>query len=121
MNALQLLIDAYLAGDTLFRFVYKPQTEELFLEDELDEQDNGQFLYVPYKDARELYLEMADFVREQQPHIEAILYQALCSPSPIEKFEKQIQKLELGAIWQARKEAFAQRHIEQWLDEVGIQ
>lgn len=120
MTPLDALIDAYLAGDTLFEFVYKPQTEELFLADELDERDNGQFYYVPYKDARQLYLEMADFVREQSTETEAILYAALCSPNPIDKFDAQIEQLQLQQQWQQRKYDFAKKHILQWMVEVGI-
>ena len=115
MKQLDALIDAFLQGDSLFRFVYMPTTGELFLEDELDEADNGKFVYVPFKDSRELYLEMADFVMEQQGETEAILYSALSSPSPIDKFHKVVGELDLADEWAERKRAFAKRHIEDWL------
>lgn len=115
MTKLDPLIDAYLAGDTLFRFVYKPATEELFLEDELDERDNGQFVYVPFKDARELYLEMADFTRMQAHDTEPILYAALCSPSPIDKFQHKVEELGLADSWNERKRAYGAKQIQQWL------
>lgn len=109
------LIDAYLQGDTLFRFVYKPATKELFLAEELDEDDNGKFLYVPFKDSRELYLEMADFMMEQDGEVEAILYSALSSPSPIDKFHKTVEEVGLASQWEKRKRQFAKRHLEDWL------
>lgn len=114
MKQLDALIDAFLQGDTLFRFVYIPETGELFLEDELDEADNGKFAYVPFKDSRELYLEMADFVMEQEGETEEILYSALSSPSPIDKFHKRVAEVGLADEWEARKRAFAKRHIEDW-------
>lgn len=117
MTKLDALIDAYLAGDTLFRFVYKPATEELFLEDELDESDNGQFVYVPFKDARELYLEMADFTNRQAHDIEPILYAALCSPSPIDKFEEKVHEIGLDDSWQVCKRDYAARHVKNWLSQ----
>lgn len=109
------LIDAFLQGDTLFRFVYIPDTGELFLEDELEEEHNGRFAYVPFKDSRELYLEMADFVLEQEGEIEEILYSALSSPSPIDQFHKRVTEVGLAEEWDARKRVFAKRHIEEWL------
>lgn len=115
MTKLDALIDAYLAGDSLFRFVYKPATEELFLEDELDESDDGQFVYVPFKDARELYLEMADFTRMQAHDTEPILYAALCSPSPIDKFHEKVEELGLHDTWEERKRAYAARKLKEWL------
>lgn len=115
MQQLEALIDAFLQGDSLFRFVYKPDTGELFLEDELDEEDDGKFAYVPFKDSRELYLEMADFVMEQEGEIEAILYSALSSPSPIDKFHKKVVEVGLAEEWEQRKRAFAQKHIKDWL------
>ena len=115
MKQMEALIDAFLQGDTLFRFVYMPETGELFLEDELDESDNGKFAYVPFKDSRELYLEMADFVMEQSGETEEILYSALSSPSPINQFHKKVAEVGLAEVWESRKRAFAKRHIEEWL------
>lgn len=120
MKQMDALIDAFLQGDTLFRFVYIPDTGELFLEDELDESDNGKFAYVPFKDSRELYLEMADFVMEQKGEIEEVLYSALSSPSPIDKFHKKVGEVGLAAVWESRKRAFAQRYIEDWLMSNGF-
>lgn len=116
---MESLIDAFLAGDTLFRFVYKPATQELFLEEELEEADNGQFVYVPYKDARDLYMEMTYFADRQGESIEAALYKALSSPSPISKFEKLVEELALASAWQQAKRAFARKYIEVWLRENG--
>jgi len=115
MQQMDALIDAFLQGDTLFRFVYLPATGELFLEDELDEADNGKFANVPFKDSRELYLEMADFVMEQDAETEAFLYKALSSPSPIDKFHKMVGEVGLAEAWEKRKREFAKRHIEDWL------
>lgn len=121
MERLQPFIDAYLAGDSLFRFVYKPATDELFLEDELDEVDNGQFYYVPFKDSRELYSEMSYFVDEQTGELQNALLDALSSPSPISKFEHAVAETKLATDWQARKTSYAKGHILRWFQENGIQ
>lgn len=120
MDRLQPFIDAYLTGDSLFRFVYKPVTDELFLEEELDETDNGRFYYVPFKDSRELYSEMSYFADEQTGKLQHILLDALSSPSPISKFEQVVAQTELADAWLARKMAYARRHIQQWFAECGI-
>lgn len=120
MDRLQPFIDAYLTGDSLFRFVYKPVTDELFLEEELDETDNGKFYYVPFKDSRELYSEMSYFVDEQQGELQQVLLDALSSPSPISKFEKVIADTELADVWQERKKNYAKKHIISWFADNGI-
>lgn len=119
MDKLQPFIDAYLTGDSLFRFVYKPVTDELFLEEELDEADNGKFYYVPFKDARELYSEMAYFADEQGEWKDTLL-DALSSPSPISKFEQVIVDTPLKGAWQARKMAYAKLRIQEWFADHGI-
>ena len=115
MDYLQRFIDAYLTGDSLFRFVYNPETDELFLEDELQESDNGKFLYVPFKNAQQLYAEMSYFADEQSGEVGATLQQALLAPSPIKKFEQTVQETPVATLWQARKEAYAKQHILEWL------
>lgn len=120
MDRLQAFVDAYLSGDSLFRFVYKPVTDELFLEEELEEADNGKFYYVPFKDARELYIEMSFFTDEQQVEMKEILLDALSSPSPISKFEHVVVELDLADNWHARKVAFAKRHVAKWFAEQGL-
>lgn len=119
MDKLQPFIDAYLTGDSLFRFVYKPVTDELFLEEELDEADNGKFYYVPFKDSRELYSEMAYFADEQGAW-QDVLLDALSSPSPISKFEQVIADTPLLEVWQARKMAYAKKHIREWFADNGM-
>lgn len=120
MDKLQPFIDAYLKGDELFRFVYKPDTDELFLEDDLEEQDNGKFLYIPVKNSREYYMEMAYFTDEQPEIIREVLLDALSSPSPIEKFERIITPSDYAEAWQERKSAYAKKHIYQWFVEQGL-
>ncbi|MER2105701.1 MAG: hypothetical protein ABS949_02080 [Solibacillus sp.] len=119
MEPLQPFIDAYLAGDSLFRFVYKPVTDELFLEEELDEADNGKFYYVPFKDSRELYSEMSYFVDEQDEW-QNVLLDALSSPSPISKFEQVVAKTALADAWRARKMSYAKKHLLNWFADHGI-
>ena len=120
MESLQRFVDAYLSGDSLFRFVYKPETDELFLEDELEETDNGKFLYVPFKNAQELFMEMSYFADEQNEAIRNKLYDALTSPSPIGKFEKLLPELELDDAWAERKTQFAKKHLYHWFVEQGL-
>ena len=121
MSQYEAFIDAYLKGDSLFRFVYVPKRKELFLEDELEEADNGKFLYVPFKDSRELYLKMADFCYAQPPEIEATLYGALSSPSPIGKFHKVVGEIGLADVWEQEKRAFAQTKIQEWMEQHHIE
>jgi len=120
MDQVQRFIDAYLLGDSLFRYVYKPSTDELFLEDDLEEKDNGKFLYVPYKNSQELYMEMSYFADEQPTDIREELLKTLMSPSPIGKFEKIIPQLHLEEAWIKRKNAFAKMHLSQWFIEHGL-
>jgi hypothetical protein len=115
MGKYDAFIDAYLKGDSLFRFVYVPSRNELFLEEELEEADNGQFLYVPFKDSQELFTLMANFYHEQDGELEQKLYEALSSPSPIKKFEKTMQELGLQQVWEEKKREYAKKHIVQWL------
>ena len=115
MDQYAAFVDAYLKGDSLFRFVYVPHRKELFLEEELEEQDDGKFLYVPFKDSRELYLLMGDFSNAQPSEIEEQLFNALSSPSPIEKFEKVVGEIGLGEAWEQQKYAFAKRNIMEWM------
>lgn len=116
MDRFQAFVDAYLAGDSLFRFVYMPATDELFLEEELGEADNGKFLYVPFKDSRELYIEMTYFADEQQGEQKEILYNALSSPSPISKFEKVIAEIGFAEAWEKRKIQYAKKHLLKWFE-----
>ena len=120
MDKLQLLVDAYLSGDSLFRFVYKPATEELFLEDELEESDNGKFLYVPFKNSQELYAEMSYFADEQSGQTYDMLQDALLSPSPIKKFESIIEEAGVAEAWYKRKTDYAKKHLYRWFVEVGL-
>lgn len=120
MDRMQLFVDAYLKGDSLFRFVYKPSTDELFLEDELEEEDDGKFLYVPFKNSQQLFMEMSYFADEQQGDTREALYDALSSPSPIGKFEKVVTMLQLADVWDERKIAFAKKHLYQWFVEQGL-
>ena len=115
MGKYDAFIDAFLQGDTLFQFVYVPDRHELFLEEELEEKDNGRFLYVPFKDARDLYLLMGEFSRGKSTAIEEQLFNALSSPSPIEKFEKVVVELSLASEWTKVKRAFAEEQIKQWM------
>ena len=116
MKQYDAFIDAYLKGDSLFRFVYVPERKELFLEDELEEQDNGKFLYVPFKDSRELYLRMATFSDRQSKDIEEKLYRALSAPSPIDQFQKAVKELDLTDTWEREKRAYALENIITWFE-----
>lgn len=120
MDRLQAFVDAYLTGDSLFRFVYKPTTKELFLEDELQDSDNGKFLYVPFKNSQELYAEMSYFVDEQTGEVYEKLQDALLSPSPIKKFEQIVREMDMEQKWERRKIAFAKKHLYSWFAEVGL-
>lgn len=120
MDQLQRFIDAYLSGDSLFRFVYKPATDELFLEDELEEKDNGKFLYVPFKNSQELYMEMSYFADEQPLYIREKLQKILMCPSPIGKFEKLIAELGIEEAWIRRKGEYAKKHIYHWMIENSL-
>lgn len=121
MSKFDAFIDAYLKGDSLFRFVYVPHRKELFLEDDLEEVDNGKFLYVPFKDSRELYLKMGDFCDSQPPELEATLYNALSSPSPIDKFHKVVAEIGLADAWEQEKRAFVRVKIQEWLEQNHIE
>lgn len=114
-------IDAFLKGDTLFRFVYIPSRNELFLEEDLEEEDNGKFLYVPFKDSQEIFTLMADYYQQQQGEVEEKLFAALSSPSPIKKFEKTVVELGLQKDWEQIKHSYALKNIVAWLAKYHIE
>lgn len=120
MDHLQAFIDAYLTGNSLFRFVYKPATNEIFLEDELEEDDNGQFFYIPFKNSQELYVEMSYFADEQTGDVYETLQDALLSPSPIKKFEQVVHEIGLSELWQQQKISYAKKHLYAWFVEKGL-